>query len=85
MRPPSVTVLTTGLAVLVLGVLLVLNANGAIDLRFAYTAPVLVAALGAILLAGGLASRARAGARAAATGTGTGARERDRGDGGDRG
>jgi hypothetical protein len=60
MRPPNVTVLLTGIAVLVLGVLLVLDANGAIDLRFAYTAPVLVGALGAILLAGGLASRGRA-------------------------
>jgi hypothetical protein len=59
MRPPNVTVLLTGIAVLVLGVLLVLDANGAIDLRFAYTAPVLVGALGAILLAGGLASRGR--------------------------
>ncbi|MGO9247266.1 MAG: hypothetical protein ACLQQB_09185 [Solirubrobacteraceae bacterium] len=59
-RSPNVTILLTGIAVLVLGVLLVLNAGGAIDLRFAYTAPVLVGALGAILLAGGLASRARA-------------------------
>jgi len=58
-RSPNVTVLLTGLAVLVLGVLLVLDANGVIDLRFAYTAPVLVGALGAILLAGGLASRSR--------------------------
>ena len=60
MRPPNVTVLLTGIAVLVLGVLLVLDANGAIDLRFAYTAAVLVGALGAILLAGGLAGRGRA-------------------------
>jgi hypothetical protein len=59
MRPRSVTVLLTGIATLVLGVLLVLDANGAIDLRFAYTAPVLVGALGTILLAGGLASRRR--------------------------
>jgi hypothetical protein len=36
-----------------------LNAGGAIDLRFAYTAPVLVSALGTILLAGGLATRRR--------------------------
>ena len=59
MRPRSVTVLLTGIAVLVLGVLLVLDAGGAIDLRFAYMAPVLVGALGAILLAGGLIGRAR--------------------------
>jgi drug/metabolite transporter (DMT)-like permease len=58
-RPLNITVLVCGIAVLVLGVLLVLNAGGTIDLRFAYTAPVLVAALGAILLASGLASRRR--------------------------
>jgi len=56
---PNVTVLLTGLAVLALGVLLVLDADGAVDLRFAYMAPVLVGALGAILLAGGLAGRGR--------------------------
>jgi hypothetical protein len=58
-RPPNVTVLLTGLAVLALGVLLVLDADGTIDLRFAYMAPVLVGAFGAILLAGGLAGRGR--------------------------
>ncbi len=59
MRSPNVTVLLTGVAVFVLGVLLVLDADGAIDLRFAYMAPVLVGALGAILLASGLAGRRR--------------------------
>jgi hypothetical protein len=39
----------------------VLDAHGAIDLRFAYMAPALVGALGAILLASGLASRRRGG------------------------
>jgi hypothetical protein len=58
-RPPSIPVLTCGVAVLVLGVLLVLSAHGTIDLRFAYTVPVLVGALGAILLASGLSSRRR--------------------------
>jgi hypothetical protein len=58
-RSPNVTVLLTGLAVLVLGVLLVLDADGAVDLRFAYMAPVLVGALGAILLASGLVGRGR--------------------------
>ena len=58
-RSPNITVLSAGLAVLVLGVLLVLDVGGTIDLRFAYMAPVLVGALGAILLAGGLASRGR--------------------------
>lgn len=58
-RPPSITVLLTGITLLALGVLLVLDADGAIDLRFAYMAPVLVGTLGAILLAGGLANRRR--------------------------
>ncbi len=59
MRSPNVTVLLTGLAVFALGVLLVLDAEGTIDLRFAYIAPVLVGALGAILLASGLVGRGR--------------------------
>ncbi len=59
MRSPNVTVLLTGVAVLALGVLLVLDADGTIDLRFAYMAPVLVGVLGAILLASGLAGRGR--------------------------
>jgi hypothetical protein len=58
-RSPSVTILVAGVAVLALGVLLVLGAGGTIDLRFAYTVPVVVAALGAVLLASGLASRRR--------------------------
>jgi hypothetical protein len=58
-RPPNITVLLTGIAVLALGVLLVLDAKGIIDLRFAYMAPVLVGAFGGILLASGLASRGR--------------------------
>jgi hypothetical protein len=58
-RPPNVTVLLVGIAVLVLGVLLVLDANATIDLRFAYTAPVLLGAFGAVLLASGLSSRRR--------------------------
>jgi hypothetical protein len=59
MRPPNVTVLLTGIAVLALGVLLVLDSDGVIDLGFAYMAPVLVGALGVVLLASGLASRSR--------------------------
>lgn len=58
-RPPNLTVLFAGIATLALGVLLVLDADGTIDLRFAYMAPVLVGALGAVLLASGLASRRR--------------------------
>ena len=37
------------------------DADGTIDLRFAYMVPVLVGAFGAILLASGLASRGRGG------------------------
>jgi hypothetical protein len=59
MRSPNVTVLLTGVAVFALGVLFVLDADGTIDLRFAYMAPVLVGALGAILLASGLVGRGR--------------------------
>jgi hypothetical protein len=58
-RSPSITILVCGIAVLMLGVLLVLGAGGTIDLRFAYTVPVVVGAFGAILLSSGLASRRR--------------------------
>jgi hypothetical protein len=58
-RSPNITVLLTGLAVLALGVLLVLDADGVVDLHFAYMAPVLVGALGAIMLASGLTGRSR--------------------------
>ncbi len=58
-RSPNMNALMTGIALVVLGVLLVLDAAGSIDLGFAYTAPVLVGALGAILLADGLASSDR--------------------------
>ncbi|HXB65074.1 MAG TPA: hypothetical protein VNV42_09400 [Solirubrobacteraceae bacterium] len=58
-RPPNVTVLMTGIAILALGVLLVLDAESIVNLDFAYTAPVLVGALGAILLASGLSTRRR--------------------------
>jgi hypothetical protein len=56
-RSPNATALTTGITLVVLGALLVLDAAGSIDLGFAYTAPVLVGALGAILLVGGLVGR----------------------------
>jgi hypothetical protein len=57
MRRANVTILLTGIAVLALGVLLVLDADGVVDLGFAYMAPILLGALGLILLASGLASR----------------------------
>lgn len=59
-RPANLTALTGGLVVIVLGVLLVLDAGGRIALRFAYTGPLIVAGVGAVLLASGLEARARA-------------------------
>jgi drug/metabolite transporter (DMT)-like permease len=56
---PNLATLVAGLFITVLGVLLVLDADGSINLGFAYMAPVVVGALGAILLAGGVASRDR--------------------------
>ena len=48
------TSLVAGLAVCGLGVLLLLDRTGAIDLRFGYALPATLAALGAILVAAGL-------------------------------
>jgi uncharacterized membrane protein HdeD (DUF308 family) len=59
MRKPHPTSLAAGLVVLALGILLALDAGGTIDLRFAYTAPVVVAALGIVLIASGIAARVR--------------------------
>ena len=49
--------MVAGLGVLALGVLLMLNASGTLDLRFAVLAPVACAATGAILLASGMTRR----------------------------
>jgi hypothetical protein len=46
-----------GIAVLALGVLLLLDAVGTLDLRFKLLAPVACAAMGAILLASGMTRR----------------------------
>jgi hypothetical protein len=46
-----------GIAVLVLGMLLLLDATGSLDLRFGVLAPVGCAATGAILLASGMTGR----------------------------
>ena len=46
--------LVAGLAVSGLGVLLLLDRTGVIDLRFAYGLPAVLACVGAILLAAGL-------------------------------
>jgi hypothetical protein len=54
-RPrPDLTSLVAGLAVLGLGVLLLLHASGALELRFGILAPAALAAMGAILLASGM-------------------------------
>jgi hypothetical protein len=58
-RSPNVTSLVAGLVVIALGALVVVNADGSLDLGFAYMGPALVAALGVILLASGLAARGR--------------------------
>jgi hypothetical protein len=48
------TSLVAGLAVCGLGVLLLLDRTGTLDLRFGYALPALLAAVGAILVAAGL-------------------------------
>jgi hypothetical protein len=46
-----------GIAVLALGVLLLFDASGTLDLRFGVLAPAACAATGAILLASGMSRR----------------------------
>jgi hypothetical protein len=54
-RPRAdVTSLVAGGCIVALGVLLLLDATGALDLRFGVLAPVACAVLGAILLASGM-------------------------------
>jgi predicted anti-sigma-YlaC factor YlaD len=60
-RAVHLTALVAGVALAALGVLLVMNAGGSIDLGFAYTAPLIVAALGLTLLASGVQARRRRG------------------------
>jgi hypothetical protein len=59
MRAPNLAALVAGVAIVALGVLLVLEAQQSVRLGFAYMAPVVLGALGAILLASGLARRRR--------------------------
>lgn len=59
MRAPRLTTLVAGLALLAIGVLLELEARGSVSLGFAYMGPLVVATLGAVLLASGLESRRR--------------------------
>ena len=58
-RRPNIASLVSGLALLVLGILLVLDAQGTLDLGFAYVGPALLGVVGATLLASGLSSRRR--------------------------
>jgi hypothetical protein len=53
-RRPDLTSIVAGLCVAGLGVLLLLDATGGLDLRFGVLAPAACAALGSILLASGL-------------------------------
>jgi hypothetical protein len=48
------TLVAAGLATVALGALLLLDQLGLIDLRFGYTAPAVLAAVGAVLLTAGL-------------------------------
>jgi hypothetical protein len=56
-RRPDLASLVAGLAVLVMGILLLLDDRGTLDMTFALFAPVACAATGAILLAAGLSRR----------------------------
>ena len=51
---PDLTSVVAGVCVIGLGVLLLLDASGALELRFAVLAPAACAALGAILVASGM-------------------------------
>ena len=57
MARPHLPSLVGGVAVVALGAVLLLDAAGAFELRFAILAPVACAAVGAILLASGLSRR----------------------------
>lgn len=54
MRRPDLTSVVAGLCVIALGVLLLLDASGTLELRFGVLAPAACAALGAILVASGM-------------------------------
>ena len=53
-RRPDIASVVAGACVVALGVLLLVDATGAIELRFKVLAPAACAALGAILLASGM-------------------------------
>jgi len=56
-RRPDVPTLVAGLALLALGGLLLLDAEDAIELRVGALAPIVCAAVGAVLLASGLSRK----------------------------
>ena len=56
-RSPDVASLVAGLVLVAFGGVLLADATGGIDLRFAALAPIACGALGAILLASGLSRR----------------------------
>jgi hypothetical protein len=58
-RQPDVPTRVGGLAAIGVGVLLLLDSVGALRLSFGWLGPALFAAVGAYLLAGGLAQRRR--------------------------
>ena len=56
---PSIAALACGIALVALGLAVVLDHSGSINLEFAYAGPSMLAALGAVLLASGLTTRRR--------------------------
>ena len=54
---PDIPTLVAGLALLALGALLMLDAEGTIELKLGALAPIACAAVGAVLLASGLSRR----------------------------
>jgi hypothetical protein len=55
----NLTGLVAGIALIALGIAVLLDEAGSINLEFAYAGPSVMAALGAVLLASGLTSRRR--------------------------
>jgi hypothetical protein len=58
-RTPNLAALVAGILVMAIGLAVVLDDAERIDLEFAYAGPSILAALGAVLLVSGLASRRR--------------------------
>ena len=57
MRRPDAPTLVAGLAVIVLGGVLLADSAGALELKFASFGPLVLATVGAVLLASGLSRR----------------------------